>query len=81
VCIVGANGRTFMCIYVFLSGLFQIFYPLKKMLMLCEYTLLVAMAPCCLVLVVCLKKLRIYCEDVTVLYNMNEDTSLSRLVY
>jgi hypothetical protein len=34
--------------------------------MICE--LLVAMTPCRLLLVVCLKKLRIYCEDVVVLH-------------
>jgi hypothetical protein len=47
VCIVGANGCTFMCMCVFLCRLFQIFDPLGKMLMLCEYMLLVAMALCC----------------------------------
>jgi hypothetical protein len=36
--------------------------------MLCECTLLVPMASCRPVLVVCLKKLRIYCEDVAVFY-------------
>lgn len=79
-CVLLVQMATLLCVCMFLSGLFQIFDPLEKMLMLCGYTLLVAMALCCFVLVVCLKKLRVYFEDVVVLYDMKEDTSLSRLV-
>lgn len=78
-CVLLVQMATLLCVCVFLSGLFRIFDPLEKML-ICEYTLLVAMALCCFVLVVCLNKLRVYFEDVVVLYDMNEDTSLSRLL-